>query len=114
MEATVYDAGWWERVEVIKRTWRAEIAAKQEDLWVNPVRLKCPVCGAGCEWPEDWKRPNCGSCYLYRGDEVQLQKVREPVPEQPKRRSTAEELADMRTEIARLADALKPQPEEER
>jgi hypothetical protein len=101
------------REERLKVAWRWEIAAKEAGLWVDLVPMKCPECSDGGEWPAAFGRPTCGRCYYYHGERVQMHRVREPAPPPPPKRTTRDEIADLKSEIARLADALEERPEEE-
>jgi hypothetical protein len=88
--------GWWEerkdRVEVLKNGWRFRLAAKEAGMWVDLIPVECPECHEKGEWPDVFAKPNCGRCYLYRGEEVQMRKFREPVPPPPPKRTTRDEL----------------------
>jgi hypothetical protein len=95
-----------EHKSFLKASWRFEIDARKAVLWVDLIPIQCPECFEKGEWPAAFPKPKCARCLMYWDRTTVMHRVREPVPERPKRRSTSDELADLRTQVARLADAL--------
>ena len=78
-------------------------------MWIDPLPIECPRCGAKGEWPERLDLPTCGDCLRYGSPAVRMLKVKPAGPESeppPKPPSTREILSGLAAQMAEIAERL--------